>query len=286
MAAHAILTASPSTLHSLLSPLPANHSSFHGVSFSLPRQSFSFSLAVRTATKKKAAVAVLNGTSNGPTTVHVRAAGLTPGDEFGDVTNGCTSTGVTEATIVDNQIPFSGPDTLIGSGFEVDELEDDLGMVLTMATAIGSAARRVVFRRFSTGGKVLSEEEKAAENVYIKVIVISGQDGLLKLRVLELLGFKFWKGFCRGMVYHRKKVEQEKLEKLARKGPKPEETAAAGSGGATSTAASSTPPGASAEKVSTDKYRNYAVVAGAITALGALGWYLKSGGKKQEEVRD
>jgi hypothetical protein len=39
-----------------------------------------------------------------------------------------------------------------------------------MATAIGSAARRVVLRRFSSGGKVLGEEEKAAENVYIKVI--------------------------------------------------------------------------------------------------------------------
>jgi hypothetical protein len=74
-------------------------------------------------------------------------------------------------------------------------------------------------------------------------------------------------------------------------GPKPEETTASGSGAApadvkASTAASSTPPGSSTEKVSTDKYRNYAVVAGTITALGALGWYLKSGGKKQEEVRD
>uniref|UniRef100_A0A6N2L8T8 Uncharacterized protein n=1 Tax=Salix viminalis TaxID=40686 RepID=A0A6N2L8T8_SALVM len=123
-----------------------------------------------------------------------------------------------------------------------------------MASAIGSATRRAIFRRFSSGGKVLGEEEKAAENVYIK------------------------------------KVEQEKLEKLARKGPKPEETTASGSGGApadvkASTAASSTPPGSSTEKISTDKYRNYAVVAGTITALGALGWYLKSGGKKQEEVQ-
>ena len=39
-----------------------------------------------------------------------------------------------------------------------------------MATAIGSATRRGVIRRFSSGGKVLGEEEKAAENVYIKVI--------------------------------------------------------------------------------------------------------------------
>ncbi|XP_011006831.1 PREDICTED: uncharacterized protein At2g27730, mitochondrial-like isoform X1 [Populus euphratica] len=124
-----------------------------------------------------------------------------------------------------------------------------------MATLTVSAARRLAFRRFSSGGKVLSEEEKAAENVYIK------------------------------------KAEKEKLEKLARKGPKPEETTASGSGGAStdikaSTAASPTPPGVSTEKVSTDKYRNYAVVAGTVTVFGALGWYLKSGGKKQGEVRD
>ncbi|XP_011006842.1 PREDICTED: uncharacterized protein At2g27730, mitochondrial-like isoform X2 [Populus euphratica] len=120
-----------------------------------------------------------------------------------------------------------------------------------MATLTVSAARRLAFRRFSSGGKVLSEEEKAAENVYIK------------------------------------KAEKEKLEKLARK----EETTASGSGGAStdikaSTAASPTPPGVSTEKVSTDKYRNYAVVAGTVTVFGALGWYLKSGGKKQGEVRD
>ncbi|KAJ4724833.1 Copper ion binding protein [Melia azedarach] len=47
-----------------------------------------------------------------------------------------------------------------------------------MATRI---AARQVTRRFSSGGKILSEEEKAAENIYIK------------------------------------KTEQEKLEKLARK---------------------------------------------------------------------
>nr|DAD48521.1 TPA_asm: hypothetical protein HUJ06_018458 [Nelumbo nucifera] len=43
------------------------------------------------------------------------------------------------------------------------------------------AAARYISRRFSSGGRILSEEEKAAENVYIK------------------------------------KIEQEKLEKLARK---------------------------------------------------------------------
>ncbi|CAI0398316.1 unnamed protein product, partial [Linum tenue] len=53
--------------------------------------------------------------------------------------------------------------------------------------AFRSSAMRFISRRFSSGGKVLGEEEKAAENVYIK------------------------------------KKEQEKLEKLARKGRQPEQ---------------------------------------------------------------
>ncbi|CAK7332159.1 unnamed protein product [Dovyalis caffra] len=183
MAAHAILTATPPTLHPLLSPLPPNYSSFHGVFLKLPRQPFSLSLAtkkpqplfVAAATKK--AVAVLKGTSNvegvvtlsqeddGPTTVNVRITGLSPGlhgfhlHEYGDTTNGCMSTGahfnpnnlthgapedkirhagdlgnvvanadgVAEATIVDNQIPLDGPNTVIGRALVVHELEDDLG---------------------------------------------------------------------------------------------------------------------------------------------------------------
>ncbi|KAL9371929.1 hypothetical protein Peur_037069 [Populus x canadensis] len=184
MAAHAILTAIPPILHLPLSPLPPNHSSFHGVSLNPPRQSFSLSLAakkqpplfvVASATKK--AVAVLKGTSNvegvviltqeadGPTTVNARITGLTPGPhgfhlhQYGDTTNGCVSTGahfnpnnlthgapedeirhagdlgniaatadgVAEAIIVDNQIPLSGPNTVIGRALVVHELEDDLG---------------------------------------------------------------------------------------------------------------------------------------------------------------
>ncbi|KAM3303136.1 hypothetical protein CQW23_26823 [Capsicum baccatum] len=112
-------------------------------------------------------------------------------------------------------------------------------------------AFRYVSRRLSSSGKVLSEEEKAAENVYIK------------------------------------KMEKEKLEKLARKGPKPEDQAAAGAGGAGSVAdgaasaqASSTPG------VSNDKYRNYGVLAGLVTAVGAFGWYSLSKDKKTEEVQD
>ncbi|BBH05049.1 copper/zinc superoxide dismutase 2 [Prunus dulcis] len=101
----------------------------------------------------------------GPTTVNVRITGLTPGPhgfhlhEYGDTTNGCISTGphfnpknlthgapedeirhagdlgnivanadgVAEATIVDNQIPLTGPNAVIGRALVVHELVDDLG---------------------------------------------------------------------------------------------------------------------------------------------------------------
>ncbi|KAL2536372.1 Uncharacterized protein Fot_17763 [Forsythia ovata] len=84
-----------------------------------------------------------------------------------------------------------------------------------------------------------------------------------------------------------KKKEQEKLEKLARKGPKPEETTTTSSGGAGSI--SDTKPSgqtSSTSKASTDKYRNYAVVAGLATAFAAVGWYYGSKKNKSEEVHD
>lgn len=109
-------------------------------------------------------------------------------------------------------------------------------------------AFRYVSRRLSSSGKVLSEEEKAAENVYIK------------------------------------KMEKEKLEKLARQGPKPEEQAAGGSGSVADAASSA--QASSTSRVSDDKYRNYGVLAGLITGVGALGWYLLSKDKKAEEVQD
>ncbi|CAF1833100.1 hypothetical protein Bca4012_030323 [Brassica carinata] len=111
------------------------------------------------------------------------------------------------------------------------------------------SAFRFVSRRFSNG-KVLSEEEKAAENVFIK------------------------------------KMEQEKLEKIARQGPGEQ----AASGAKASGGGGSPPSSASAEsgpKVSEDKDRNYAVVAGVVAVVGAIGWYMKSGGKKQQpEVQE
>uniref|UniRef100_A0A1D1Y817 Uncharacterized protein At2g27730, mitochondrial n=1 Tax=Anthurium amnicola TaxID=1678845 RepID=A0A1D1Y817_9ARAE len=116
--------------------------------------------------------------------------------------------------------------------------------------AAARTAGRTIFRRFSSGGKVLSEEEKAAENVYIK------------------------------------KVEQEKLEKLARKGVKPEEKPPAATGTSTADAKPSGPTGSSTTGVSTDKNRNYAVLAGTVAAVAALGWYLGTRSKKAEEVHD
>ncbi|KAK6926564.1 hypothetical protein RJ641_008283 [Dillenia turbinata] len=80
-----------------------------------------------------------------------------------------------------------------------------------------------------------------------------------------------------------KKTEQEKLEKLARMGPKPEEKPATASG-STGPVTDAKPTGQSSSTagISTDKHRNYAVVAGVVTILGGLGWYLKSTAKKPE----
>ncbi|XP_010243203.1 PREDICTED: superoxide dismutase [Cu-Zn], chloroplastic [Nelumbo nucifera] len=132
-------------------------------------------------------VVSLTQEDNGPTTVNVRVTGLTPGPhgfhlhEYGDTTNGCISTGahfnpnkmthgapedeirhagdlgnivanadgVAEATIVDNQIPLSGPNAVIGRAFVVHELEDDLGkggheLSLTTGNAGGRLACGVV----------------------------------------------------------------------------------------------------------------------------------------------
>ncbi|XP_062191572.1 superoxide dismutase [Cu-Zn], chloroplastic [Phragmites australis] len=122
-------------------------------------------VAVLKGTSEVEGVVTLTQEDDGPTTVNVRLTGLTPGlhgfhlHEFGDTTNGCISTGphfnpnnmthgapedevrhagdlgnivanaegVAEATIVDKQIPLSGPNSVVGRAFVVHELEDDLG---------------------------------------------------------------------------------------------------------------------------------------------------------------
>ncbi|KAI3747231.1 hypothetical protein L6452_09683 [Arctium lappa] len=112
-------------------------------------------------------------------------------------------------------------------------------------------AVRYVSRRFSSSGKIFSEEEKAAENIYIK------------------------------------KAEQEKLEKLARKGQQAEATSGgSGSSSSSGSNAKASESTTSTGGISSDKNRNYAVVAGVVTGLGALGWYLKSKDKKTEELHD
>ncbi|XP_052171864.1 superoxide dismutase [Cu-Zn], chloroplastic-like [Diospyros lotus] len=144
-------------------------------------------VAVLKGTSNVEGVVKLIQEGDGPTTVNVRVTGLTPGPhgfhlhEFGDTTNGCISTGahfnpnnmthgapedeirhagdlgniiadakgVAEATIVDNQIPLSGPNAVIGRAFVVHELEDDLGkggheLSLTTGNAGGRLACGVV----------------------------------------------------------------------------------------------------------------------------------------------
>ncbi|KAL5580126.1 hypothetical protein UlMin_012568 [Ulmus minor] len=122
-------------------------------------------VAVLKGTSNVEGVVTLTQDDDGPTTVKVRVTGLTPGlhgfhlHEYGDTTNGCISTGphfnpndathgapedevrhagdlgnitanadgVAEATIVDEQIPLTGPNAVVGRAFVVHELEDDLG---------------------------------------------------------------------------------------------------------------------------------------------------------------
>uniref|UniRef100_J3MVA4 Uncharacterized protein n=2 Tax=Oryza brachyantha TaxID=4533 RepID=J3MVA4_ORYBR len=103
---------------------------------------------------------------------------------------------------------------------------------------------RLATRRLlsSGGGKVLGEEDKAAENIY------------------------------------NKKMEQEKLEKLARKGANP------GEQGSSTPGADVKAEGSSTAGVTTDNSKNYAVIAGAVGVVGAIAWYLLPRPKKSEEV--
>ncbi|PIN04294.1 Cu2+/Zn2+ superoxide dismutase SOD1 [Handroanthus impetiginosus] len=144
-------------------------------------------VAVLTGNSKVEGVVTLTQEDDGPTTVNVRVTGLTPGKhgfhlhEYGDTTNGCMSTGahfnpnglthgapedkvrhagdlgniianaqgVAEEKIVDNQIPLSGPNSVVGRAFVVHELEDDLGkggheLSLTTGNAGGRLACGVV----------------------------------------------------------------------------------------------------------------------------------------------
>ncbi|GKU93411.1 hypothetical protein SLEP1_g7004 [Rubroshorea leprosula] len=139
-------------------------------------------VAVLKGNSKVEGIVTLTQEDGGPTTVKVRVTGLTPGShgfhlhEFGDTTNGCISTGahfnpnkmkhgapkdeirhagdlgnivanadgIAETTIVDNQIPLSGPTAVIGRAFVVHELEDDLGKGgLELSLTTGNAGGRL-----------------------------------------------------------------------------------------------------------------------------------------------
>ncbi|XP_078148201.1 superoxide dismutase [Cu-Zn], chloroplastic-like isoform X2 [Carex rostrata] len=162
-------------------PLPS--SSFN---FSATAATAKKAVAVLKGNSQVHGVVTLLQISDGPTTVKVQVTGLTPGPhgfhlhEYGDTTNGCISTGphfnpkkmkhgapedeirhagdlgniiansegVAEATIVDNQIPLSGPNSVIRA-FVVHELKDDLGkggheLSLTTGNAGGRLACGVV----------------------------------------------------------------------------------------------------------------------------------------------
>lgn len=68
-------------------------------------------------------------------------------------------------------------------------------------------------------------------------------------------------------------------------GPKPEQTPAKPETPAADVKPG-TPPGSSTASVSTDKNRNYAVLAGTVAVVCGLGWYLLSKPKKSEEAID
>uniref|UniRef100_A0A8R7R1I8 Superoxide dismutase copper/zinc binding domain-containing protein n=1 Tax=Triticum urartu TaxID=4572 RepID=A0A8R7R1I8_TRIUA len=67
--------------------------------------------------------------------------------------------GVAETTIVDSQIPLTGPNAVVGRAFVVHELEDDLGKGMRSSTCFKSLSPSVSdasFFSFIIGGHELS----------------------------------------------------------------------------------------------------------------------------------
>lgn len=168
--------------HALSAPLPASAKKPLTIVAATKK-----AVAVLKGNSSVEGVVTLTQEDAGPTTVSVRVTGLAPGKhgfhlhEYGDTTNGCISTGahfnpnglthgapedeirhagdlgnivanadgVAEATIVDSQIPLSGPNSVVGRAFVVHEAEDDLGkggheLSLTTGNAGGRLACGVV----------------------------------------------------------------------------------------------------------------------------------------------
>jgi len=95
--------------------------------------------------------------------------------------------------------------------------------------------------------RVLGEEERAVENVYIK------------------------------------KMEKEKMEKLLRQGFSAEEAKAAISGSPTASPEAAKAAAAAATKLSTDGNTNYAAIAGVVGGAGLAYWYFSSPSKRQTD---
>ncbi|CAK9231970.1 unnamed protein product [Sphagnum jensenii] len=95
--------------------------------------------------------------------------------------------------------------------------------------------------------RVLGEEERAVENVYIK------------------------------------KMEKEKMEKLLRQGFSAEEAKAAISGSPTASPEAAKAAAAAAAKPSTDGNTNYAAIAGVVGGAGLAYWYFSSPSKRQTD---
>ncbi|MCD7467250.1 hypothetical protein HAX54_004579 [Datura stramonium] len=144
----------------------------------------------------------------------------------------------------------------------------------------------MVFLAGSSSGKVLSEEEKAAENVYIKMFHFS-HNLILLIWHLHVVCIPSFLGPGQLSVDSKSLGILYVAFAFAVFGIKPEEQAATSAGGSGSVAdAAPSAQASSTPRVSNDKYRNYGVLAGLITGVGALGWYLLSKDKKAEEVQD
>ncbi|KAL8094291.1 hypothetical protein AgCh_035987 [Apium graveolens] len=140
---------------------------------------------------------------------------------------------------------------------------------------------RFVSRRFSSSGKILSEEEKAAENVYIKKMEKEKLEKLAR----KWRGTPFGFGRSATMTNSMITLDLIVIDTVEALGPNPEEKPPTGSGDSGSATEAKASGHTSNSGVSTDKDRNYVLLAGIAGGLSGLGWYVYSK-KKAEEVQD
>uniref|UniRef100_A0A8R7V8T1 Superoxide dismutase copper/zinc binding domain-containing protein n=2 Tax=Triticum urartu TaxID=4572 RepID=A0A8R7V8T1_TRIUA len=103
-----------------------------------------------------------NGLTHGAPEDEVRHAGdlgNIVANAEGVLSFNCGGLGVAETTIVDSQIPLTGPNAVVGRAFVVHELEDDLGKGMRSSTCFKSLSPSVSdasFFSFIIGGHELS----------------------------------------------------------------------------------------------------------------------------------